>query len=115
MRRRKRKRRSMYLVTLIQMRKMLNNLKHYWPEDSTKVKVILKVNYLSFVSIAMRLVRLLLDVQRRRKIEVETNTEVEEMRTRNIKKIKARSLATLLKRKPNIDLIIVMMKWCMLQ
>ena len=69
--------------------------------------------------IVMRLVILLLDVQRIRTIEVETNTKLKEMRTAKIIKIKERSLATLLKRKQKMDLMIMMMmmmmKWCMLQ
>ena len=67
------------------------------------------------MSIAMRLVILLLDVHRRRTIEVVTSKKVEEMKTKKITKIKARSLGTLLKRKQKMDLKIMMMKWCMLQ
>ena len=74
-------------------------MKHYWKDDSIEVKASSKVSYLSFVSIAMRLVILLLDVQRRRTTEVVTNTKVEEMKTTRITKIKARSHVTLLKRK----------------
>ena len=48
-------------------------------------------------------------------IEVVTSTKVEEMKTTKIAKTKARSLATLLKRKQKMDLTIIMMKWCMLQ
>ena len=47
------------------------------------------------VLIAMRLVILLLDVQRRRTIEVVTTIEVEEMRTKKVTKMKTRSLSTL--------------------
>ena len=58
---------------------------------------------------------MLLDVQRRRTIEVETNTKAKEMRTTKITIKKSRSLATLKKRKSKIDLMTMMMKWCMLQ
>ena len=63
----------------------------------------------------MRLVILLLDVQRRETIEVETSKKVEEMKTTKIKRKKVRSLATLLKMKINMDLTIMRMKWWMLQ
>lgn len=65
--------------------------------------------------ITMRLVILLLDVQRRKTIEVVTNTEVEEMTMIKITKTKAISLTTLMKRKSKIDLMIMTMKWCILQ
>ena len=63
----------------------------------------------------MRLVIFLLDVQIRRIIEVVTSTKVKEMKTKKTTKTKARSLATLLKRKQKMDLKVMMMKWCMLQ
>ena len=53
--------------------------------------------------------------QKRRTIEVETSKKVEEMRTTNITKKKERSLVVLQNRKPNMDLTIMMMRWCMLQ
>ena len=89
-------------------------MKHCWKGDFIEPKENSNVSYLSCVLIAMRLVILFLDVKRRITIEVETNKEVKEMRIENITKIKARSLATLLKRKLKIDLMIMMMKWCML-
>ena len=65
--------------------------------------------------IVMKLVILLLDVQRRRTIEVETNIEVKEMKTKKITKIKEIGLAKFFKRKPKMDLMTMMVKWCMLQ
>ena len=47
--------------------------------------------------------------------EVVKSTKVEEMKTTKTTKPKARSLATLLKRKQKMDLTIMMMKWCILQ
>ena len=52
----------------------------------------------------------LLDIRRRRITEVETSKKVEEMKTTKITKKKARSLATLLKRKKKMDLTIMIMK-----
>ena len=63
----------------------------------------------------MSLVILLLDVQKRRQLKVETTTKVKEMRTKKITKTKATSLATLYNRKPKMDLMTMMIKWCMLQ
>jgi acid phosphatase class B len=74
-----------------------------------------KVNYLSFVSITMRLVILLLDVQRRRTTKVLTSTKEEEMKIEKITKTKERSFSILLKRKQKMNLMNIMMKWCMLQ
>ena len=81
------------------MKRMLNNLKHYKKEDLTKVKVSSKVNYLLFVSIAMKLVTLLLDVQKGKITEVVTSTKIEEKVIARITKIKARSHTTFLKKK----------------
>ena len=72
-----------------------------------------KIYYLSFILFEMRLVILLLDVQRRRTTKVVTNTKVEEMKTTRITKTKERSPATLLKRKQRMILMNMMMKWCM--
>ena len=53
--------------------------------------------------------------QRRRTTKVVKRTKVEEMKTTKITKTKARSLATLLKKKLKMDLTIMMMKWYLLQ
>ena len=96
----------MCLVTVILMKKMLNNWKHYWQEDSTEEKENSKVNYSSFVLIAMRLAIFLLGVHRRKNTKEMTNIKVEEMKTTNITKTKERSV-TLLKK---MILINMMMK-----
>ena len=75
-----------------------------------KGKGISKVSYLSFILIVMRLVILLLDVQRRRTKEVVTNTKVEEMKTKRIIKTKARSLAKWMKRKQRMIRMNMVMK-----
>ena len=49
----------MYLVIVTQMKRTLNNWRHYWQEDFIEEKASSKVSYLSFVSIAMKLVILL--------------------------------------------------------
>ena len=51
---------------------------------------------------------MLLDVKRRRTIEVETNIEINEMREKKIIKIKERSIFTLLKRKQKMSLMTMM-------
>ena len=81
----------MCLVTVLQMKKMLNNGKHYWQEDSTEEKASSKANYLLFFLIVMRLVILLLDVQRRITIEEMINTKVEEMKIGKSTKTKEKS------------------------
>ena len=55
----------MYPVIVTQMKKALNNWRHYWQEGFTKENVDIKVSYLSFLSIAMKLFILLLDVPTR--------------------------------------------------
>ena len=69
--------------------------------EASPPKMVSSTNYnhISFVSITMRLVILLLDVHRRRTIEVVTSTKIEEKMTTKITKIKERSHATFLKRK----------------
>ena len=91
---------------MILMKKMLINWKHCWQEDYTKENASSKVSYPSFVLIAMRLIILLLGVQRRKNTKKMTNIKVEEMKTTRITKRKARS-ATLFKR---MTLMNMMMK-----
>ena len=102
----------MYPVTTTQMRKILNNSKHFWQEDSKEKKGSSKASYPSFVSIVMRLVIMLQDVHRRRITEKEASTKIEEKMIEETTETKEKSHATLLM---NMTLIKMMMKWYILQ
>ena len=102
----------MYPLTTTQMRKTLNNCKHFWKEDFIEEKASSKVSYPSFVSIAMTLVILLQDVHRRRPTKKGASTKIERRMMGKTTKTKPRSHATSLMNK---ILMKMMMKWCMLQ
>ena len=87
----------MYLVTVTQMKRTLNNWKYCWQEDFTEEKASSKVIYPSFFSIAMKL---------------ETSKKIEEKMMEETIEKKAKSHATLLMNK---TLMKMMMKLCMLQ
>ena len=76
---------------------MWNSWKHCWLEDFTEEKVNSKVSCLSFVLIAMKLVKLQQDVHKIRTIEKETSKKIEEKVMEEIIKAKAESVALLKK------------------
>ena len=80
-----------------------------------EVKENSKVSYLSFILIRMKLVILVLDVHKRKTIKVVINIRAKEMITTRTIETKERSHATLLKKILWMILMIMMMKWCMLQ
>ena len=94
-RKRRKKKKSMYLVIVTQMKKTLNNWRHYWQEGFIKEKADIKVSYLSFVSIAMKLVILQQDAHKRRLIKKEASTKTKRKMMEKTRKIKVRSHATL--------------------
>ena len=90
----------------------MNSWKHCWHGDFIEEKASSKVSYLLFVSIAMKLVILLQDVDRRRFTKKEASTKKKRRMMKKTTKTKASSHATLLMNK---ILMKMMMKWCMLQ